>query len=89
MVPLLFLELLMDKLRYNRQVQGFQTQKPGVTVYLRVNLQQIKFDNESRAENTTRKVRVSYLHVRNQVANSRIKFVGLNVKNMKTAKKKL
>ena len=60
-----------------------------MTVYLRVNLQQIKFDNVSRAENTTRKVRVSYLDVRNQVANSHIKFAGLNVKNMKTSKKKL
>ena len=43
-------------------------------IYLRRNLQQIKFDNVFSAQNATGKVCVScYLDVRNQVANSRLK----------------
>ena len=51
-------------------------------IYLWVNLQQIKFDNLKlfRAQNGTTKVSVSYLDIRNQVANSRLKFRVFKIK---------
>ena len=50
-------------------------------IYLLVNFQQIKLDNVFTASSTVSKVRVSYLDVRNQVANFRWTFRAFKIKN--------
>ena len=50
-------------------------------IYLQVNFQQIKLDNVFTASSTVSKVRVSYLDVRNQVANFRWTLRAFKIKN--------
>ena len=44
-IPLSYLELVIDKIKYNQQVQSQKNPKPKVLlIYLRMNFQQIKFE---------------------------------------------
>ena len=49
--------------------------------YLRINLQQIKFDNQFRVQNGRSKIRVSSLDVGNELANIRLKFRCFKIRN--------
>ena len=50
-------------------------------IYLRINLQQIKFDNQFRVQNGRSKIRVSSLDVGNELANIRLKFRCFKIRN--------
>ena len=50
-------------------------------IYSRINLQQIKFDNQFRVQNGRSKIRVSSLDVGNELANIRLKFRCFKIRN--------
>ena len=79
-VPLFFLDLGMHK-PLTSVNQDYKPRSKVWLICLPINLTQIEFDNVFGASSRTVKVRVSYLDVRNQAANCRLKFSGFKWKN--------